>query len=425
MSLRGPCVVLLVTLGIASTTSARGQTPASTAKVDKVPLELVDPDRYQISGLLEAVRHVSIVATTDAVVRSQDAKAGATVRGKSRTFSCSIVARRPARLKIAQAEAREAQAEAAAAKAAVAKATISTVSAEVAQARLEAAQARVELAQIAFDRCTLRAPFAGRVLTSAVSDGQYVAKGTILAELADVSSLKVLIPVHRAGATVGGALALTVEGQPATGKILALVPLPESFAVLRELASPFTAAWVLIPNTSGTFEPGERALSPDLPVAPLAIVPTPALKADDAKSKTFDAGAAATLQVIRNEYIRDVKVRVIGRLGPERVQVTGPLRPTDALITSTSVPLPAGILIRFRGAGVGQIESTTPDPSISGETADLTPPRTSRPSTSPAPRSGPVPIGAPGSAAPKPRSNPAPASDTGKPAAKAGGNVPF
>jgi multidrug efflux pump subunit AcrA (membrane-fusion protein) len=419
MSLRGPCAVLLVSLGIASTASAWGQAPASTAKVDVAPLELVDPDRYQIPGLLEAVRHVSIVATTDAVVRSQDAKAGATVRENQDVLQLDR-GEASARLKIAQAEAREAQAEAAAAKAGAAR---SGLSAEVAQARLEAAQARVELAQIAFDRCTLRAPFAGRVLTSAVSDGQYVAKGTILAELADVSSLKVLLPVRRAGATVGGSLALTVEGQPASGKIQALVPLPESLAVLRELASPFTAAWVLIPNTSGALEPGERALSPDLPVAPLANVPTPALKADDSKSKTFEAGTAATLQVIRNEYVADVKVRVVGRLGPERVQVTGPLRPTDALITATSVPLIAGTLVRFNGSGVSRVESTTPDPSVSGATADLTPPRASRPPSSS--RSGPVPIGAPGSAAPKVRSAPAPANDTSKPAAKAGGNVPF
>ena len=55
------------------------------------------------------------------------------------------------------------------------------------QAQVEAAEARAELAQLELDRLTLRAPFAGRVLSVPVSSGQFVLKGTVLAEVADVS----------------------------------------------------------------------------------------------------------------------------------------------------------------------------------------------------------------------------------------------
>ena len=57
---------------------------------------------------------------------------------------------------------------------------------EKTSAQIEAAEARAELAQLALDRCSLKAPFAGMVLTYPVSVGQFVTKGTTVAELADV-----------------------------------------------------------------------------------------------------------------------------------------------------------------------------------------------------------------------------------------------
>src|SRR5208337_2329087 len=68
---------------------------------------------------------------------------------------------------------------------------------EVYAAQFEAAQAKAELAQLELDRLTLRAPFAGRITALPVSSGQYVLKGTVIAELADVTSLKSLVPVDR------------------------------------------------------------------------------------------------------------------------------------------------------------------------------------------------------------------------------------
>ena len=220
---------------------------------------------------------------------------------------------------------------------------------------LEAAQARAELAQIAFDQCSLKAPFSGKVLESRVSDGQYVAKGTVIAELADTTSLRALVPVSRAGASAGASLVLNVEGQPVTGKIQALLPLPESLAVLRELTKPLAAAWVVLPNPTGALEPGQRVISPALPTAPIAVLPAQALlKADPKdKDKEKDKDASQTVQVIRNEYVTNLKVHVLGNPVPNRVQVTGAFRPTDALIVATNVPLMAGTLIRFNSGSGG------------------------------------------------------------------------
>ena len=245
-----------------------------------------------------------------------------------------------------------------------------------AEARLEAAKARAELVQLELDACTLRAPFAGRLLAAPVSPGQYLAKGATVADLADVSSLRVLVPVDRASVSVGDALNLSIEGQVAAGKVQALLPLPENFAPLRELSTPLGAAWVVLPNPSGTFEPGQRALSPAIPTAPLATIPATALQQPE------EEGGTPTIQVIRNEYVTNIPVRVLGNPGPERVQVTGPMRPTDALIVSSTVPLMAGTLIRFRSDAQEGIEATSPDPDESGRVAGITPPRVS-PRTAP------------------------------------------
>ena len=146
----------------------------------------------------------------------------------------------------------------------------------MAQARLDAAKARAELAQLELTRCTLKHPFAGKIINAPVSGGQYVTKGQTLAELADYSILKVLVPVDRTAVKAGGDLELIIEGKPLAGKVSALVPLPETYAPLRELATPWAAAWVNINNASGDHEPGRasaartlrRSRSPPCPAVP-------------------------------------------------------------------------------------------------------------------------------------------------------------
>jgi multidrug efflux pump subunit AcrA (membrane-fusion protein) len=332
---------------------ARGQVPPTTAKVETAALDLTPPDRYQIPSVLEPIRRVTILAPSDGVVRSMDAPIGATVR-EGQEMAQLDRTEAAARLKIAQANVKEMQAL-----------LKTSPAAAVVQAQLEAAQARTEIAQLELDRCTLRAPFAGRVFAAPISPGQYVTKGTLLAELVDTSSLHVLVPYDRAGVSVGGNVNVSIEGQTVSGKVQAMLPLGEEHAPLRGLSTSFTAVWVAIPNTKGTFEPGQRVLSPSLPTAPIATIPAHALHGE--------GKGAPKVQVIRNEYATDVAVRVLGHPGPDRVQVSGPLRRTDALIVSSTVPLVAGTLVRFSGSASG-IEAMSPNPAESGEAAAITAP---------------------------------------------------
>ena len=114
--------------------------------------------------------------------------------------------------------------------------------------------------------------------------------------------------------------------------------------------------------------------------------------------------------MIRGERVTDIPIRVLGALGPDRLQVSGPFRPSDALIQTTSVPLLAGTFIRFSDAAPARaVEGLPPPADHVGEAADITP-------------AGIAPIGA-GRAAPAPRPS-APATPT--PAAPGtGGVVPF
>ena len=71
------------------------------------------------------------------------------------------------------------------------------------------------------------------------------------------------------------------------------------------------------------------------------------------------------VQVIRDEYVTNIPVRVLGEPGVERVQITGALRTSDSLIASASVPLLAGTLVRLgeNGTPAGSAESGTTNPA--------------------------------------------------------------
>ncbi len=216
MKAHGFLAVLGVVLLVPSL--ARGQAPPATAKVETAALDLTPPDRYQIPSILEPIRRVTMLAPADGVVRSIEVPVGAAVREGQEVAQLERT-EAAARLKIAQANVKEIQAL-----------LKNSPTAAVVQAQLEAAQARAEIAQLELDRCTLRAPFAGRVFASPISPGQYVTKGTLIAELVDLASLHVLVPYDRAGVSVGGNVNVNIEGQTVAGKVQALLPLDEQHA---------------------------------------------------------------------------------------------------------------------------------------------------------------------------------------------------
>ena len=99
-----------------------------------------------------------------------------------------------------------------------------------------------------------------------------------------------------------------------------------------------------MPNRQGELEPGLRVRSATLPNTPIATIAQGPLK----KAEGADGSGAGIVQVIRNEYVTNVPVEVLGKVGPRRVQVTGAFRPTDALIVRSSVPCSPGTLVGSR-----------------------------------------------------------------------------
>ncbi len=385
MKIRGWSTVLLI-LSMGEASPALAQAP-STAKVEAIPLDLKAPDRYQIYSFLEPIRRIAITAPADGILRIMDFPVGAPLKERQEIGQLDRT-EAAARLKIAKANVKEAEANV--------KAHPGDAMTVVVQAQLEAAQGRMELAELELERCTLRAPFAGKLLDIFVSPGQLLEKGAKIGQLADVSSLRALVPFDRTTVSPGASVNVLIEGQPVAGKIVATLPLPENLAPLRELATSFVAALVVFPNTKGDLEPGLRVLSPSLPNTTIATIPNRALRKPD-KGETN----AASIQVIRNEYVTDVPVRVLGQPGPDRVQIAGLLRPNDSLIVSSSVLLAAGTLIRFNDSTGGAIEGTNPNPAEGGEVAGITPPSAvratnagTRPVTRPPTRPNTRPAGA-------------------------------
>jgi hypothetical protein len=206
------------------------------------------------------------------------------------------------------------------------------------------------------------------------SSGQYVLKGTVIAELADVSSLKGMQPVDRRSVGPNTALKVEIEGREVSAKVQAILPLPEGLSILRELATPLGAASFVVANPKGELEPGLRVRSATVPSMPIATIPKRALKAEDSRG-----GEAMMVQVIRNELVTNVPVRVLGDTGPERVQISGALRVSDSLIASASVPLLPGTLVRFGENAAPRAGEASP--SSPGAEAGITnPPGRGRPS---------------------------------------------
>ena len=338
--------------------NAGGQAPAAAAAqqatVETADVGVVYPDRYAVPVVLEPNRRIFLMAPSDGVLKSVSTPVGTTVR-EAQEIAQLDRAEATAKLKIANANVKEAKFDL--------EAGLPNSKPVVLQARLEAAEARAELAQLELDRCSLRAPFPGKVLAAPVSPGQYVTKGNTLAELADYAILKVLVPVDRTAVKPGADIELFVEGKAITGKVMALVPLPENYVVLRELATPWAAAWVNVANPNGALEPGQRVRGPFAPLQPITAVPTRALR-------TSAGGEDTLVQVVRFNNVLDIPVKVIGDIGFDRTQVSGPFLPTDAAIVESSIPMVAGTVIRFNGEPpVSGAAGTS-----TGSLVDVTPP---------------------------------------------------
>ncbi len=352
--LAAACGLAVVTLATASGQNQPAAKPGATqeATVETASLELIPPDRFQIPVILTPIRRVVVRATGDGIVREVRPALGATVRGGDLVARLDPAEER-ARVAIAEAELKRRQAEVEGARSVAAREPNGLAAA---LAEVQAAQARLELAKLALQARDLASPIDGRIIAVAVDTGQFVQKGETIAEIADASTVGAVVPIRRDAAKPGSEIELSVEGETAKGSVRAILPLPESYSTLRELATPWVAAVVDVPNPDGRFEPGRRVRPPSVPESPVTAVDERAIKG----KKEPDSGS---VQVIRDDRVVTVPVRLLGPLGPGRVQVSGPLRESDAVVVSSSLPLAEGTYIRFGARKDQGAPGTSPKPA--------------------------------------------------------------
>jgi multidrug efflux system membrane fusion protein len=313
-------------------------------------LKLTDPRTYRVSMHLDAVRTLDLTAPMDGYIRSIAAKPGQRIKAQSEvlrlddTKAALLLKRAKANLHAAQIEKKLAQTRNDADQVALA------------EARFEAAQADADVAQFDAEQLIIRGPFNGELQRVDVVEGQFVRAGEKLATLIDPSRLQVEIPLDRAGTAAGSNaeiksgsnVDIKVEETQAKARVEALMALGSKFDPLRELTVSPVSALVSIDNSAGKFFAGQTVYSDLIPLAPVAVVPAECISnAAEGKRK---------VQVLRDNVIRDLAVRILAKIGTDSVFISGRFNDGDEVIVSSSRQLTDGTPLRALAAG----ESTAP-----------------------------------------------------------------
>ena len=308
-----------------------GGTPERVVIV-RESLNLTGPSAYRVPLQLEPVRSVELAATVDGVVRALQIESGTPISNQAEAIRMDtteqqlLLNRATALYKAAQIEAKRAGAAG------------DRDLIELADAKVQAAKAEFELAQYRLERMAVRAPFDGKILRIRAIEGQVVRAGEPLATLADTSRLRVEIPVDRQNAAPGASIEINIEETPVTATIQQVLPLDARFEKLRDIVNSVASAVVVIDNVGDRFQAGQTVHVPVIPRHPVAEIPNASL------ANTGDGNKK--VQVIRNNVIRDVNIRLLGQVGAERVHVSGPLDEGDEIIVSASQPLADGTLVK-------------------------------------------------------------------------------
>jgi membrane fusion protein, multidrug efflux system len=310
----------------------QAQNASQEVIIKREAIKLTDARLYRASLQLQAARSLVLTAPVDGIVRTVSAKPQQKLNLQAEAIRLDdarpalVVKRAKALLQAAQIERKVAQARNDADQLALA------------DARVEAAQAELDLAQLDAEQLIVRAPFAGEIDRVYVSEGQFVRAGDRLASLFDGSKLVVEIPVERAAAAPGAVIDLRVEENSARAKVESILPLAPQFDALRELAISPASALVSIDNAAGKFAPGQTVHADLIPLAPVTLVPSIAIgNQSDGQRK---------IQVLRDNVVRDLTVRIHGKVGTDSVYVSGRFSESDEVIVSSTRPLTDGTPLR-------------------------------------------------------------------------------
>ena len=307
--------------------------------IKREALKLTDPHSYRVAMHLEAVRTVVLAAPADGYVRAVTAKPGQKLKAQGEalrlddTRAALLLKRAKANLLAFQIEKKLAQAK------------NDAELASLADARLEAAQADLDLAQYESERLVIRGPFNGEIQRVDVVEGQFVRAGEKLATLIDPSRLVVEVPVERSGATPGSNVDIKVEETPVKARVDSVMALHEKFDPLRELTVSPASAFVSVDNTQGKLFAGQTVYSDLIPLAPVALVPSTSI--------SNAAEGTRKVQVLRDNVIRNLPVKILAKVGNDSVFVSGRFNEGDEVIVGTTRELADGTPLRALAAGVG------------------------------------------------------------------------
>lgn len=298
--------------------------------IEREPAVLIAPKAYQVALALDPAKRVQLAAVEDGVIRRIQCGIGKPLAAEAEALRIDD---RALQLKLERAKANFRAAEIELRRAQTGK---DADLIEIAEAKQQAAKAELDLGEFEAGQAIVRAPFDGVVLRVNVIAGEWVRAGQPLAELADVTKLKVEIPVDRQdeNSAQGKTVELKIEDAVVEGTIEHVLPPAERFQPLRDIVDSVASAIVVLDNAGGKYAVGQTVHSPLIPRHPVCEVAKSSLKTHP------DGGWK--LQVIRTGVVHDVAVTALGRVGEDRMYVSGPFAQGDEVITKTSKELPSG-----------------------------------------------------------------------------------
>ncbi|MEZ6058265.1 MAG: HlyD family efflux transporter periplasmic adaptor subunit [Planctomycetaceae bacterium] len=324
---------------------AAGATGGLQVVIERAPLMLRPPSTYDIPLKLQPGREVTLVAMADGVVVSVMAKPGG-----QKVLSGSEIVRIDARI-------RQLELERAKAALAVAVEEEKGAAGSVTKARVAVAEKDVEIAELNLELTSVRVPFEGHLYSLPVVEGAYVRRGDPLATITDATRLVAEVPIDRNAFKVGDMIELKVEETTVQGKLTAIVPLSPRFDPLRGLFQSVAGGIVEIDNAGDRFLTGQTVYSPMIPRNTVTEVGMTVIRSTEDGTRT--------VQVIRDGFVRNVPVVLLGQIGDGNVWVTGRFSPGDELVVRSSEPLLDGARVVHKNAGpatpsTGRTPATTP-----------------------------------------------------------------
>jgi multidrug efflux pump subunit AcrA (membrane-fusion protein) len=329
-------VAALVPLGQLFAQAASGAASDSAGKpaiIERSALVIRPAESFRAPLHLEAVKSIELSARRDGVVSSVLSKLGDKVQAQAEIVRMDT-REQQLELQRAQAALRAAEAEQSGAAGGDAGAA----------ARVDIAKTDLELAQLRLEQCNVRTPIAGVVVRVHVVDGEFVNAGQPLVTIIDPTQLRVELPIDGSSVAAGASIPIKVEDQSVNATLEAVVPLNERFEPLRDLFLSVASGIALVDNSAGKFRAGQTVYSPMIPREPVVEIPTAALaNSSDGERK---------VQVIREGFVRDIRVQPLGQVGEDRVFVSGRFAPTDELVLKSSEALLDGarVVPQDRGA---------------------------------------------------------------------------